>query len=83
MDQIHETWEAAEMGEPILLRATEVAAALGVGRATAYELMASGELPTVRIGRAVRVPRAALERWVQARTNDGGEGGADAGCEPH
>jgi excisionase family DNA binding protein len=54
--------------ETILLRAAEVAAALGVGRATAYELMASGALPTVRIGRTVRVPRAGLEAWVRRQT---------------
>jgi excisionase family DNA binding protein len=55
--------------ENLLMRATEVAAALGVGRATAYELMASGELPTVRIGRSVRVPRAELEQWVRRQTH--------------
>jgi len=66
----------------ILMRAGEVAAALGVGRATAYQLIANGELPTVRIGRAVRVPRAELERWVRRRTmgaDDGG--GADSAPE--
>jgi len=56
------------MNESILMRAAEVAAALGVGRATAYELIASGELPSVRIGRAVRVPRAGLEEWVRRQT---------------
>jgi excisionase family DNA binding protein len=69
------------MSETILLRATEVAAVLGVGRATAYELMASGELPTVRIGRAVRVPRAELERWVRRQTVGGARGAADDGRE--
>lgn len=51
--------------DALLMRPTEVAAALGVGRATAYGLIASGTLPIVRIGRAVRVPRAALEAWVR------------------
>jgi excisionase family DNA binding protein len=54
--------------ETLLLRATDVAAALGVGRATAYELIASGAIPSVRIGRSVRVPRAALEEWVRKQT---------------
>ena len=57
--------------EPLLLRAEEVAEALGLGRSKVYELMASGELPTVRIGRAVRVPAEALRDWVAARISDG------------
>ncbi len=46
------------------LRADEVAGRLAIARATAYSLMASGVLPTVRIGRSVRVPAAALDRWI-------------------
>ena len=56
------------MDERILLRATELQAALGLSRSKIYELMQSGELPTVRVGRAVRVPRAGLEEWVRRRT---------------
>ena len=55
--------------EQILLRAEEVARALGLGRSKVYELMQSGELPVVRIGRSVRVARAALESWVRANTS--------------
>jgi Helix-turn-helix domain len=33
-----------------------------------YVLVAGGELPVVRIGRAVRVPRVAVERWVRDHT---------------
>jgi excisionase family DNA binding protein len=65
--------------DALLLRATEVAAALGIGRATAYELMASGELPTVRIGRAVRVPRAGLEEWIRQQTTCAEGNGASDG----
>jgi excisionase family DNA binding protein len=50
--------------EPLLLRAAEIAHLLGIGRTKAYELMASGQLPVVRLGRAVRVPREALTDWV-------------------
>jgi len=52
----------------MLMRAGEVSEALGVARATAYALMASGELPIVRIGRSVRVPRAGLEEWIRRQT---------------
>jgi excisionase family DNA binding protein len=53
---------------PLLLRASEVAAILGIGRSTVFELAASGELPVVRIGRSVRIPRHALYRWIEERT---------------
>jgi excisionase family DNA binding protein len=52
----------------LLLRASEVASALGVSRAAAYQIMASGMLPVVRIGRAVRVPVQALAEWVERAT---------------
>lgn len=61
------------MNEQLLMRAEEVARALGLGRSKVYALLASGTLPSVRIGRSVRVSRAALERWLEAkcRTEDG------------
>ena len=39
---------------------SEAAELLGIGRSTAYELVARGELPTVRIGRRLVVTRPAL-----------------------
>ena len=56
-------------GPPLLLRANEVAHLLGLGRSKVYELMQSGELPTVRIGTAIRVPMNALTDWVKDRTD--------------
>ena len=50
-----------------LLRAEEVAKALRIGRTKAYEMMAAGELPVVRLGRCVRVPRRRLAEWIAAR----------------
>ena len=40
----------------------ETATILGVGRNKAYEAARSGEIPTIRIGKRLLVPRAALER---------------------
>lgn len=42
----------------------EAARAVGIGRSKAYELCATGEWPTIRIGRAVRVPLDGLKQWV-------------------
>ena len=51
-------------GEPLLLTVVEAAAMLGVGRTTAYELIAGGELQVVHIGRSARVPLVAVHRYV-------------------
>ena len=51
--------------EKLLLKPTEVADAIGCGRSKVYELLATGELPSVRIGRrSVRVPAKALQEWL-------------------
>ena len=43
-----------------LLRVEVAARTLQIGRSKAYQLIATGELPSVRIGAAVRVPRRPL-----------------------
>ena len=40
----------------------EAAAELGIGRNGAYEAARAGQLPTIKIGRRLLVPRAALDR---------------------
>jgi excisionase family DNA binding protein len=42
----------------------EAAQQLGIGRQTAYEAARAGDLPTIRIGRRLLVPRARLERML-------------------
>jgi excisionase family DNA binding protein len=54
--------------EKLLLTPAEVAATLGIGRTRVYEMLARGELPQMRIGRSIRVPRHALARWVDERS---------------
>lgn len=48
-----------------LLRVAEVATALNISRALAYRLLRSGEIPVVRISRAVRVKPSDLRAYVQ------------------
>lgn len=54
---------------PMLMRVSEVTHELQLARSFVYELIQSGQLPAVRIGRSVRVPRAELEAWVQERAH--------------
>lgn len=54
-----------EHRDRILVTYPEAAEMLGVGRSTLYELTAAGEIPVVRIGRAARIPVAALRRYAE------------------
>ncbi len=38
---------------------------LGISRSSAYEAVRTGELPAIRIGRIIRIPRRALERMLE------------------
>jgi excisionase family DNA binding protein len=46
----------------------EAAGLLGISRALAYELVRRGELPRLRLGRRVVIPRKALREFVEAAT---------------
>jgi excisionase family DNA binding protein len=48
----------------LLLTPEEAAATLSVDRTRVYELIAQGQLTSVRIGVSRRIPRVALERFV-------------------
>ncbi len=50
--------------ERMTLSVEEAAGVLGISRALAYELVRRGELPRLRLGRRVVVPRRALEELV-------------------
>ncbi len=43
----------------------EAAKALGISRNAGYEAARRGEIPTIRIGKRLLVPLAALERMLQ------------------
>jgi excisionase family DNA binding protein len=46
----------------LTLTVAEAARALGIGRNTAYAAAQRGDIPTIRVGRRILVPRAGLER---------------------
>ncbi len=53
--------------ERLLYRPREAAAATGLSPAKFYQLIASGEIPSVKIGKSRRVPVEALRAWVQEK----------------
>jgi excisionase family DNA binding protein len=47
-----------------LLTVEQAAAYAAISRSRMYELVAQGTIPSVKIGKSRRVPRAAVESWV-------------------
>jgi excisionase family DNA binding protein len=54
------------MTEPLTMSVEDAAKVLGVSRGLAYEAARKGELPTIRLGRRLLVPRARLLELVGA-----------------
>lgn len=60
--------------EKLLLKPSEVTQILGIGRSLVYELIARKEIPSIRLGRCIRVPSESLQRWLkdqEIQRNDG------------
>lgn len=53
--------------QQLMLTVTEVARLLRISRGTAYEAVRTGQLPSIRFGRVIRVPRHALECLLAGR----------------
>ena len=51
----------------MILRVEDLMPILGIGRNTAYELIRSGQIRSVRIGRQIRIPREALLEFLDGR----------------
>ena len=60
--------------EKLLLKPSEVGQVLGIGRSLVYGLIAQGVIPSVRLGRTIRVPRASLEKWIVDHEKAKGDG---------
>lgn len=62
------------MSKKLLLTVGEAAEALALGTTKVYELIASGEIQSVQIGRARRVPYRALQDFLEALEDDDADG---------
>lgn len=65
---VHRIADAELPEERWLLKADEVAVLLGLGRSKVFAMIWAHELPVVRLGRAVRVPRDRLIECIRERT---------------
>src|ERR1700722_4151026 len=74
------TTEAVSAGneERLVYSVAEAGALLGISRAFAYELVARGELPVIRLGRRRLVPKAALMAFIGLEpANEAGATGSE------
>ena len=53
-----------QLVEPICVRVNDAARMIGIGRTKLYELISSGELETIKIGKSTRITTASLQRLV-------------------
>jgi excisionase family DNA binding protein len=60
-----------EADDRLLLTVQEAARRLGIGRSLMYELIASGAVRSVRVGRLRRIPSDALRSYIASLWNDG------------
>ena len=49
---------------PLTMRVEELMPILGIGRNTAYELVHSGQIKGIRIGRSIRIPKSEVIRFL-------------------
>ena len=52
---------------PLALRVEDLMPVLDIGRNTAYELVRSGQIRSIRIGRQLRIPRDAVLEFLNGR----------------
>ena len=52
----------------LTLSVEETAKLIGIGRNSAYEAVARGEIPVIRVGKRLLVPKAQLEKLLAGET---------------
>jgi excisionase family DNA binding protein len=55
----------APSAEPICVKVNEAARMIGVGRTKLYELIASGDVEAVKLGKSTRIITASLHRLIR------------------
>ena len=58
---------------PPVLNAMQLAAALGISRAGAYNLLNTADFPTLHIGARKMVARNKLFEWIDSHSNNDGQ----------
>ncbi|MCD8378979.1 MAG: helix-turn-helix domain-containing protein [Lachnospiraceae bacterium] len=53
-----------------LLTVEELQKELGIGKNTAYRLLKSGEIRSIRIGKVWKIPRKAVYEYIMSKANN-------------
>ena len=56
---------------PLVLKVHHIQETMGISRDDAYKLTHRADFPTVRIGRAIRIPRSAFFAWLGKQAEEG------------
>lgn len=62
---------SALVDTPAVLTVEEAAELLRVGRSAAYAAVKSGDIPSIKVGRSIRVPKFQLERMLGLQDDNG------------
>ena len=59
--------------EKLTMTVDEAALALGLSRNSCYQAVETGDIPSIRVGKRILIPRYALERLLSGIVQRGGE----------
>lgn len=63
--------KSAPLSDPICVRVNDAARMIGVGRTKLYELIAAGEVETVKLGKATRITTDSLHDLIRRQRGAG------------
>ena len=58
-----------EVMDPLMIKPSEAATLLGIGRTKIYQLIRANAIPSRRVGKSIRLPLALLKAWVETPEN--------------
>jgi excisionase family DNA binding protein len=58
-------WRSCVVAEPLLLTVHQAHPIAGIGRDAMYELVRTGRIRSIAVGRKRLIPRSELEAWIQ------------------
>jgi excisionase family DNA binding protein len=59
-----------ERKERLLIRPADAFEIIGVSRSTGYALIAAKDIPSVKIGRSIRIPVDQLHTWIENKVRE-------------
>jgi len=72
MSQNTQTQDQTNLSESLVLTVSEAARLLRLSKTTTYDQIRQGSIPSIRMGKRILVPRAALMRMLEETMGKGG-----------